>query len=89
MIIIDGSLSRLITVPANPSWCPRFGSRPLRGQRMVEVLLVISEYRRGWEDALDVALQLKDWKKIKELEKTLRMEKITFLLDGPFLASRP
>lgn len=44
---------------------------------------MISEYRRGWEDALDVVLELKDWDKIKLLYQKLRNYRIRITIDGP------
>lgn len=45
---------------------------------------MVSEYRRGWEDALDVVLELNDCNKIEEIRDRLRQERIIFLHQGPF-----
>ena len=44
---------------------------------------MISEYRRGWEDALDVALHYHDWDLLIELKKDLEKYRMETLRIGP------
>ena len=44
---------------------------------------MVSEYRRGWEDALDVALELRDWEKIEKLRNQMSNERINSQINGP------
>ena len=46
-------------------------------------IIMVSDYRRGWEDALDVALDLKDWKRTEIIRDKLRKQRIKFYEDGP------
>ena len=55
-------------------------------------IIMVSEYRRGWEDALDVILYLMEndnENRIGELRDQLKEDRITFLLNGPSLVSPP
>lgn len=50
----------------------------------VEVdIMIISDYRRGWEDALDVVLDLKDWTRVKKIRDRLRRQRLDFFEGGP------
>jgi len=44
----------------------------------------MTEYYRGWEDALDVVLELHDWRKVESIQKNLRENRIKLLEGGPF-----
>lgn len=44
---------------------------------------MISEYRRGWEDALDVVLELDDMNEIERIRNRMRYERIQYVLHGP------
>ena len=44
---------------------------------------MVSEYRRGWEDALDVVLTLRDWKKVENLRDKVRKKRINHYMRGP------
>ena len=46
---------------------------------------MVSDYRRGWEDALDVVLDLGDMDEIEIIRDRLRKERITYLHQGPYL----
>lgn len=46
---------------------------------------MVSEYRRGWEDALDVVLDLKDWEKVERISKKMKKHRIGLLKRGPLL----
>jgi len=51
---------------------------------------MISDYRRGLEDALDVAIFLvekNDTRKLVKIRDDLRQERIDFILDCPSLVS--
>ena len=45
---------------------------------------MVSKYRRGWEDALDVVLELRDWDKVEEIRTKLERIKLMSLIRGPF-----
>jgi len=44
---------------------------------------MVSEYRRGWEDALDVVLDIKDLKKAELIRNRLRRQRLKYYEDGP------
>ena len=44
---------------------------------------MVNDYRRGWEDALDVVLTLKDWDAIQELRSRLINERVQSQINGP------
>ena len=54
------------------------------GLGLVKIIMV-SDYRRGWEDALDVVLDLDDLNEIEKIRNRLRRERITHLHQGPYL----
>jgi len=45
---------------------------------------MISDYCRGWEDALEVALEERDWNKVEDVLSRLREHRIKILASGPF-----
>lgn len=45
--------------------------------------IMISDYRRGWEDALDVVLKLDDMDEIIKIRDRLKQERITHYSQGP------
>ena len=46
---------------------------------------MVSDYRRGWEDALDVVLELDDMSVVEEIRDRLRAERLTHHRRGPYL----
>ena len=46
---------------------------------------MVSDYRRGWEDALDVVLELDDMNEVEAIRDRLRAERLTHLRQGPYL----
>ena len=50
---------------------------------------MVNDYRRGWEDALDVALELGDMNEVEAIRDRLREERITHHRQGPYLVRDP
>lgn len=46
-------------------------------------IIMVSDYRRGWEDALDTILELRDWNKAEMIRDRLRKQRVKFYEDGP------
>lgn len=44
---------------------------------------VSSDYRRGWENALEVVLDLRDWEEIEDIERRLTENRVKKLRRGP------
>ena len=47
--------------------------------------MVVNDIRRAWEDVMDLALDLEDWGKLKEIRDSLRGRRIELLKNGPFV----
>jgi hypothetical protein len=45
--------------------------------------VMVSDYRRGWEDALDVALHFRDWELLKSIKRNLEARRMEMLKIGP------
>ena len=50
---------------------------------------MVCDYRRGWEDALDVVLEINDMDEVMKIRDRLRETRISFLQGGPFLIPDP
>jgi len=44
---------------------------------------MIGDYRRGWEDALDVALHFRDWELLESIRENLERRRLEMLKIGP------
>lgn len=47
---------------------------------------MVSEYRRGWEDALDVVMELGDLNAAERIRDRIREERIRMMYRGPFIS---
>ena len=45
---------------------------------------MVSEYRRGWEDALDVVVEMGDLNEVEKIRDRLRKERLIHLRQGPY-----
>ena len=53
------------------------------------IRIMVCDYRRGWEDALDVVLEINDMDEVMKIRDRLRETRISFLQGGPFLIPDP